>query len=504
MSPGEFRRLGHQMVDWIASYWERAHEYPVMSRAKPGEVFDSIAEHAPEQGMGREGWDGLLEEIERSIMPGITHWQSPNFFAYFPANVSGPAVLGELLSAGLGVQGMLWQTSPACTELEMRVLDWLGEAIGLPEAFLWRSRSVGGGVIQGTASEAALVAMVAARSRARAATGGDAQDKTLVAYASEQAHSSILKAALLCGLCKDASDKRSLRLVATGPDHSMNPQELERLMNLDILSGDRPFFVCASVGTTGSTAIDRIDAIANVINKVRIPAIVGKPWLHVDAAHAGAACICPEFRPWLQGVEQADSICFNPHKWLLTNFDCDCFWTRDHRAIVDAMSVTPEYLRNAATESGRVVDFRDWQVPLGRRFRSLKLWMVIKHYGLEGLRAHVREHVRLAKLFEELVLADARFETCAHRTMNLVCFRLRPVAGETPSQTDARNRELMDRVNAEGRIYLTHTALPVWEGGKRVAGAARLVLRMAIGATHTREEHVRGAWEIMQESAERR
>ncbi|HLO42548.1 MAG TPA: pyridoxal-dependent decarboxylase, partial [Phycisphaerales bacterium] len=421
MTPDEFRRLGHQMVDWIAAYWERAENYPVLSRSKPGEIFDAIPEHAPEQGMDAHGWQSLFEDVEQTIMPGITHWQSPNFFAYFPANVSGPAVLGELLSAGLGVQGMLWQTSPACTELEMRVLDWLGEAIGLPEAFLWRSRSVGGGVIQGTASEAALVAMIAARNRARAATGGDAQDRTLVAYASEQAHSSILKAALICGLCKDASDKRSLRLVATGPDHAMNPAELERLMNLDILSGDRPFFVCASVGTTSSTAVDRVDAIAAVINKVRIPAIVGKPWLHVDAAHAGAACICPEHRWMLAGIEHADSVCFNPHKWLLTNFDCDCFWTRDHRAIVDAMSVTPEYLRNAATESGRVVDFRDWQVPLGRRFRSLKLWMVIRHYGLEGLRAYIREHVGFAQLFESLVNGDGRFETCAPRTLNLVC-----------------------------------------------------------------------------------
>ncbi len=499
MSPEEFRRIGHQFIDWIAGYWERAESMPVLSQSRPGEVFDSLPAHAPEQGLDATGWDSVLGDIDRLIMPGITHWQSPNFFAYFPANVSGPAVLGELLSAGLGVQGMLWQTSPACTELEMKMLDWLGEAIGLPESFLWKSRSVGGGVIQGTASEAALVAMVAARSRARGAAGGAQADGKLVAYASEQAHSSILKAALICGLCQDASDKRALRLVGTGPDHAMDLADLERVMTMDILAGDRPFFVCASVGTTGSTAIDPLRGIAATISKVCASLGAARPWLHVDAAHAGAACVCPEFRWMLEGVEQADSFCFNPHKWLLTNFDCNCFWTRDHRAIVEAMSVTPEYLRNAASESGRVVDFRDWQVPLGRRLRAMKLWLVMRHYGTQGLQAYIREHVRLGELFESLVLGDDRFELCAPRTMNLVCFRLRPEDTDLPAETDQRNRSLMERINASGKVYLTHTALPVWTGGKRVPGSTRLVLRMAIGAARTREEHVRGAWEVIQE-----
>ncbi len=513
MSPEEFRRLGHRFIDWISDYWERVDSLPVMSRVRPGEVMGMLPEHAPHDGMDAGAWDGVLEEIDRIIVPGLTNWQSPNFFAYFPANISGPAVLGELLSAGLGVQGMLWQTSPACTELEIRVLDWLGEAIGLPESFLSRSRGkggsgggTGGGVIQGTASEAALVAMIAARKRAVGAGAGASE---LVAYASEQAHSSILKAGIICGLCGDASDHERLRMVPVGPDFAMDVGELRRMMREDVAAGLRPFFVCASVGTTGSTAVDRVGEIAGVLEEVDqvdtggtpVPrdGVGGKAWLHVDAAHAGAACVCPEFRWMIAGVERADSFNFNPHKWLLTNFDCNCFWTRDCKAIVDAMSVTPEYLRNAASESGEVVDYRDWQVPLGRRFRSLKLWLVMRHYGIEGLRAHVREHVRLAGVFEGFVRADERFELCAARGINLVCFRLRGQGAEG----DARNRELMDRLNASGRLYLTHTSLPEWKEGARVAGRSRVVLRMAIGAVRTREEHVRAAWSAIAEEAGR-
>ncbi|MCK6477427.1 MAG: pyridoxal-dependent decarboxylase [Phycisphaerales bacterium] len=529
MSADQFRELGHRFIDWIADYWQRVDTLPVLSQAAPGQVFHALPEHAPEQGLGPAGWEEFFRDLERIVMPGITHWQSPNFFAYFPANVSGPAVLGELLSAGLGVQGMLWQTSPACTELEMRMMDWLGEAIGLPSEFLFSGRSPatggtgnrgkGGGVIQGTASEAALVAMVAARRRAVKA-GADAA--ALVAYTSEQAHSSILKAAMICGLAADASDRHGLRMVPTIEDHSMDAGVLERMMREDIAAGRVPFFVCASVGTTGSTAVDRISEVAAAIRAAHDSVFAGangdqaretpaparsagsprNPWLHVDAAHAGAACICPEFRWMLDGVEHADSFCFNPHKWLLTNFDCNCFWTRDASALVDAMSVTPEYLRNAASESGQVVDYRDWQVPLGRRFRAIKLWLVMRHYGVEGLRAQIRQHVRLAGLFESWVRADERFEVCAPRTVNLVCFRLRPRPGEDAGATDGRNRSLMQRLNASGKLYLTHTSLPVWRDGARAMGESMVVLRMAIGATSTTEKHIQQAWQEVRASAD--
>jgi aromatic-L-amino-acid decarboxylase len=527
MTPDEFRALGHRMVDWIADYWSRVESMPVLSRAQPGDVLRALPAHTPERGLGadsRDSWDAVFADIERVILPGVTHWQHPSFFGYFPANISGPSVLGELLSAGLGVQGMLWLTSPACTELETRVLDWLGEAVGLPSDFLSTSAS-GGGVIQGTASEAALVAMVAARARARRA---GAPDDALVAYCSNQAHSSIIKAAMIAGVARSPDDHAHVRQIDVGPDYAMRPDALARALREDLAAGRTPFFVCATTGTTGVTAIDRIDAIAAAIDDAvaSAPPSSGaasppRPWLHVDAAHAGAACICPEFRSgpggWLRGIERAESFCFNPHKWLLVNFDCDCFWTRDRAALTAALSITPEYLRNQASSAGAVIDYRDWQVPLGRRFRALKLWFTLRHYGLEGLRAYVREHVRLAAVFEELVRADDRFEVVAPRTMNLVVFRLRPRAGpvgrphaapEPRAATDARNRALMDALNASGALFLTHTVLPPvvaspGEPTPRPDLAGALVLRMSIGAVHTQERHVRAAWDAIRAAAER-
>jgi aromatic-L-amino-acid decarboxylase len=483
MSPDEFAALGHRMVDWIADYWRHVERHPVLSQVKPGEVLGGLPLHAPERG-GEGGWDAVFRDMDEIVVPGITHWQSPNFFAYFPANASGPGVLGELLSAGLGVQGMLWATSPACTELETRVLDWLGEMIGLPEAFLSTSER-GGGVIQGTASEATLVAMLAAKQR----IGGSGP---LVVYASTQAHSSVIKAAMIAGIASGPEDREHVRLIEVDDHYRMRPEALERAMREDVAAGKRPFFVCATVGTTSSGAVDSIREIAGAVSGLNLPPGPlprgggGGVWIHVDAAWAGAACMCPEFRGMLDGIEHAVSIAFNPHKWLLTNFDCNCFWTRDRRALTDALSVTPEYLRNAASDSGQVIDYRDWQVPLGRRFRSLKLWFVIRHYGVEGLRAYVREHVRLAALFEERVRADKRFELAAPRSLSLVCFRLRG-EGET---ADAKNRQLLERINASGRAYLTHTVLPMPDG-------PRVVLRMAIGAAQTKEEHVGGVWELI-------
>ncbi len=444
MTPEEFRALGHRVIDWIADYQQRIESFPVLSRSGPGDLLRALPMAPPEKGVGAGGgWDEILNDLDRLIMPGITHWQAPGFFAYFPCNGSGPAILGELLSAGLGIQGMLWATSPAATELETRMLEWLGQLIGIPKAFE--------GCIQGTASESTLVALLAARHRAGK---GD-----LVAYASEQAHSSVQKAARIAGV--------ELRLVPVREDLSMDPKALAAMIEEDRARGRKPFFVCATVGTTSSTAIDPL------------PPLPPDLWLHVDAAYAGAACICPEFRWMLEGVERAHSLCLNPHKWLLTSFDCSAFWTRDRASLLGALSVTPEYLRTA--HAGQVIDYRDWQIPLGRRFRALKLWFVIRHYGAEGLRAHIRRHVELAKLFESWVREDPRFELCAERTLALVCFRRRG--------SDDLNRALLDRVNASGRAYLSHTTLP----GKG------FTLRLAIGAPATGERHVREAWDLLRE-----
>ena len=466
MDPEAFRRAGHELVDWVASYLGRLETFPVLSRARPGDVRSRLPAAPPEL---PEPLERVLEDLERIVLPGITHWQSPSFFGYFPSNSSPASILGDIASAGLGVQGMLWQTSPACTELEMLVLDWMVELLGLPERF--KSSSAGGGVIQDTASSSTLCALLAARERKcdwRINERG--VDRQLVAYASDQAHSSVEKALAVAGIGRE-----NLRRIEVGGDYALSAPALERAVQRDREHGAVPFFVCATVGTTSSTAIDPVPAIGAICAREEL-------WLHVDAAHAGSAAICPELR-WLHdGVELADSYCFNPHKWLLTNFDCDCFWVADRAALIRTLSILPEYLRNRATESGAVVDYRDWHVPLGRRFRSLKLWFVLRLYGVEGLRQHIRNHVELAQEFARWVASDPDFELCAPHPLNLVCFRMRGA--------DGPNERLLDALNRSGELFLTHTKL----GGKHV-------LRMAIGGTWTERRHVERAWSAIRAHA---
>ncbi|CAG0970787.1 aromatic-L-amino-acid/L-tryptophan decarboxylase [Phycisphaerales bacterium] len=490
MPAGDFRNLAAQTAAWLTGYWERVEHLPVRSLVQPGDILRALPEHAPETGQPLPAT--LFDDLDRIILPGLTHWQHPSFFAYFPSNISAPAIIGDLLSAGLGVQGMSWITSPACTELEMRVLDWLGEAIGLPNAFLFRGQ--GGAVIDGTASEAALGMLLAAKRRALRVFPRDGQRaaaQRLTIYTSTQSHSSIIKAAMIAGLALDAEDRKQLRLIETDSNYAMRPDALADAIRADLADGLIPTFISTTLGTTSSTANDPLDAIASAVRSTG-----ATPWLHVDAAHSGAAFICPEHRAPLRGLEHFDSFAFNPHKWLLTNFDCNCLWTRSPRDLIDAMSITPEYLRNQATDSGAVVDYRDWHIPLGRRFRSLKLWLVMRHYGLEGLRAHIREDIALTQLFESLVRADSRFEVVTPRTVNLICFRLAPRPGENPAATDARNKALLDQVNATGMLYFTHTVLP------GIGGAPpRYVLRMAIGGVRTEERHVREAWTAIASAA---
>ncbi len=466
MSPDEFRRRGHAAIDWIADYYERVESLPVLSRVRPGEIRAALPARPPEQG---EPFEAILKDLGERILPGITHWQSPNFFAYFPANASGPSILGDLISSGLGVQGMLWSTSPACTELETHVLDWMADMLELPPDF--RSTGRGGGVIQDSASSAALCALIAARERATGLASNERGcDGRLTAYASSQAHSSIEKGAKVAGI-----GRANLRLIDVDAAMALPPETLARRIEADRRAGLLPFFVAATVGTTSSNGIDPIRAIGRVCREQGL-------WLHVDGAMAGTAAICPEFRHLQDGLELADSYCFNPHKWMFTNFDCDCFYVADRRALIQALSILPEYLRNQATESGAVIDYRDWQIPLGRRFRALKLWFVIRHYGVEGLRHHVRRHVALAKEFAAWVEADPRFELALPPPLNLVCFRHR--AG------DALNQALMDRLNGGGELFLTHTRLQ-----------DRLTLRMCIGQTQTERRHVESAWRCIRAAA---
>ena len=468
MVPGDFRRHGHDVVDWIADYLERVETFPVLSPARPGEIRASLPANPPMQG---EAFDAILADIDKLILPGITHWQSPNFFAYFPGNGSGPAILGDLLSSGLGVQGMLWATSPACTELETHVLDWMATMLGLPEKFL--STGAGGGVIQDTASSSTLCAVLAGRERAtNFASNQNGCDGKLVAYTSSQAHSSIEKAVKIAG-----TGSKNLRLIEVDETFAMRPEALRKQIEADRKTGLIPCFVCATVGTTSSNAIDPVAEIGRICRKHNI-------WLHVDAAMSGTAALCPEFRHIHDGLDYADSYCFNPHKWMFTSFDCDCFYVADRKALIQTLSVLPEYLRNQATESGAVIDYRDWQIPLGRRFRSLKLWFVVRHYGVEGLQHHIRRHVELAQQFTNWIKADERFELAAPVPLNLVCFRHK--AG------DKANQKLMDRLNKSGDLYLTHTRMN-----------DRLTLRVCIGQTYTEERHVKKAWERIQQEADR-
>jgi aromatic-L-amino-acid decarboxylase len=466
MSPDDFRRHGHAMVDWITDYFTRIESFPVLSRVEPGQLRASLPSDPPAKG---EPFDTILQDVEKLILPGITHWQSPNFYAYFPCNASGPAILGDLLSSGLGVQGMLWATSPACTELETHVLDWLVAMLDLPRKFL--STKSGGGVILDTASSASLCALLAARERATNFVSNQRGcDRTLVAYTSSQAHSSIEKDVQIAGL-----GRQNLRLIAVDEKFAMRPEALARQIEQDRRAGVVPCFVCATIGTTSSNAIDPVPEIGRICREQKI-------WLHVDAAMSGTAALCPELRHIHDGLEFADSYTFNPHKWMFTNFDCNCFYVADRKALIQTLSVLPEYLRNRATETGAVIDYRDWQIPLGRRFRSLKLWFVIRHYGIEGLQYHIRRHVELAQQFAEWVWKDHRFELAAPAPLNLVCFRHKG--------GDEVNQSLMDRLNRSGDLYLTHTRLN-----------DRLTLRLCVGQANTTARHVERAWQRIQEEA---
>lgn len=466
MSPSQFREEGKKMIDWIADYYEQVESYPVLSQVKPGEIRESLPTQAPVQG---ESFDAMMRDVEQLILPGITHWQSPNFFAYFQSNTSGPSILGELLSAGLGVQGMLWATSPACTELESHVMDWLVDMMGLPQQF--KTTNKGGGVIQDTASNALLTAMLCAREmKTNFETNKLGGCPKITAYVSSQTHSSAEKDIKIIGVGTE-----NLRTIEVDENFAMIPAKLEAQIKEDIENGYIPFFVCATIGTTSSNAVDPIRAIGEICRRYDI-------WLHVDAAMSGSAAVCPEHRPAFDGLELAKSYAFNPHKWLFTNFDCDCFFVAHKSVLIKTLSILPEYLKNEATEQGAVIDYRDWHIQLGRRFRALKLWFVIRHYGVEGLQYHIREHIQLAQDFSNWVQQSADFELLNKPPFNLVCFRSK--------NDDSFNKKLMNVLNKSGKIYLTHTVL----NGK-------FWLRMSIGQTQTQRHHVEQAWELIQTAA---
>jgi aromatic-L-amino-acid decarboxylase len=473
MDPETFRREGYRVVDWIADYLAHPERYPVLSRVAPGDIRRSLPAEPPEQG---EAFVSILADFDRLIVPGITHWNHPGFFAYFAITGSAPGVLAEFLSAALNAQGMLWRTSPSVTELEEVSLGWLRQLMGLPDTFE--------GVIYDTASTSSLHALATAREAAVAgvrASGlpGRPELPRYRVYCSDQAHSSIDKAVILLGLGHEA-----LRKIPSDAEFRMRADALDEAMAEDRRAGVVPMAVVATVGTTSTTSVDPVEAISAVCERERV-------WLHLDCAYGGSAAIVPECRWILAGASRADSLVVNPHKWLFTPFDLSAFYCRRMDLLRQAFSLTPEYLRT--TEAGAVKNLMDTGVQLGRRFRALKLWMILRYFGAEGIRDRLSEHMRLARLFASWVDADPDFERLAPVPFSVVCFRGKPRGREwSESELETLNQQLLDAMNATGEVFLSHTKLN-----------GRFTLRLAIGNLRTEQRHVARAWELAQSLLQR-
>ena len=470
MDTHEFRTLGHELIDWVADYRENLAEYPVMSRAQPGEVAALMPAEPPRRA---EGLATISADLDRIVMPGITHWNHPGWFAYFPSNTDLSSVLADLVASGLGAQGMSWQTSPAATEVEDVVMEWLRQMLGLSDAFT--------GVIQDTASTATLCALLCARERSsgfsQESGGLQAEDAPLVVYASYQAHSSVPKAAHLAGFGGD-----NLRLIGTDDDHALRLDVLEAAVSDDLAAGRRPCALVAAVGTTATTALDPLAGMAELATRHGL-------WLHVDAALAGTAMICPEHRWMWDGVEHADSLVLNPHKWMGAGFDLSAYYVRDSEHLMRVMSTAPSYLRTS--QDGLVRNLRDWGIPLGRRFRALKLWFLVREYGVEGLQARVRRDLGNAAWLSEQVDAAPGWQRLAPVPLQTVCVRHVPPAlvGDEPALA-AHNLAIADRVNRAGHSYLTPSVLK-----------GRQMIRVSIGAQATEREHVEAVWRELREAA---
>ncbi len=464
----DFRRYAHAFVDWMADYLENVEMLPVKSQVRPGDIYSQIPDDPPEAG---ESMDKIFRDFQEIILPGMTHWQSPNYFAYFTANSSYPSLLAEMLTSTLAAQCMVWETSPAAAELEEKVINWLRDMIGLPGTFE--------GVIQDTASTATLVALLTARENRtsyRINETGFLANNYFRIYCSSEAHSSIEKAVKMAGF-----GRKALVKVECDENLAIRPESLVKCIQDDIGNGFIPLCVVAALGTTGTLAIDPLQPLADICRDHDL-------WLHVDAAFAGTALVLPEHRWMIEGIEQVDSFVFNPHKWMFTNFDCSAYFVKDAEALLGTFEILPEYLKTGT--HGRVRDYRDWGIQLGRRFRALKLWFVIRDYGVEGIRRKVQDHITWAGELAEQIRSEPGFELLVPQHLSLVCFRYHPKAAKSAEDINAANLALMQRLNESGRIYLTHT---------RVGGL--VTLRMVVAQTHVTREHVQAAWRLIRETA---
>jgi aromatic-L-amino-acid decarboxylase len=470
MNPEEFRRLGHQVIDWIADYRQRVETLPVRSALAPGAVRRQLPAEPP---ASAEPFATIFRDLDEIIVPGLSHWQHPSFYGYFPSNSELASVLGDYLSTGLGVLGLSWQSSPALTELEEVVTDWMRQMVGLSDAW--------SGVIQDAASTSTLVALICARERASdfaLARGGlQSLPKPLMIYVSAHSHSSVEKAALLAGFGRD-----NIHTVAADGEYAMKADALAEAVRRDRQAGFEPCAVVATVGTTATTALDPLEAITGVAQAENL-------WVHVDAAMAGSAMILPECRWMWQGIEAADSLVFNPHKWLGAAFDCSLYYVRDPQHLVRVMSTTPSYLRSGV--DNQVRNLRDWGIPLGRRFRALKLWLLIREQGVEGLQQRLRRDLEHARWLESAVKADAAWRVVAPVPLQTVCVRHEPPGLEGDS-LDEHTQGWCERVNASGGAYLTPAMLD-----------GRWMVRVALGGLTTERRHVEALWALMRQEAER-
>ncbi|MCP5108674.1 MAG: aspartate aminotransferase family protein [bacterium] len=463
-----FRQHAHETVDWICDYFQNLEKFPVKSQVKPGETIKQLPPSPPEKG---EPFENLVKDFNQIIMPGITHWQHPSFFAYFNANNSYPSILGEMMTAALGAQCMSWQTSPAATELEERVMQWVGQLIGMPGSFT--------GVIQDTASTATLCSLLTAResvSNYKINREGFAGNPRFTLYCSSEAHSSIEKAVKIAGFGSE-----SLRKVDVDDNYAMVPGALERIVKQDLDEGFRPLAVIAAVGTTGSIAVDPLRAVGELCRKYNL-------WLHVDAAYAGTALLLPEKRWMIDGIEMADSFVFNPHKWMFTNFDCSAYFVKNKEALIRTFEILPEYLKTS--EGDRVNNYRDWGLQLGRRFRALKLWFVIRTFGAEGLREKVKNHIQWAADLAQTIEKETDFQLSVPVPLATVCFRYKPPEITDTETLNRLNAQLLETLNATGKLYLTHTKL-----------SGNYTLRLVVGQTNQEKKHVESAWEMIRETA---